>query len=392
MSNNAMKPSDIQKNNIRQILKYFQVHHQATITEVALVLGVTRRTISKAFEKLLDCNLIVSLGKKDSPSQGGKRPELYGFNVDYQFLNILVNWNTVILKITNLNLKTTVTWTSSKVQLDNIDDLLTQVKKGLKEINCEPADISGVGVSLPGTTMKPNSGLLLVCACLKDEIGKDISIPIAKLFPKNKILIFYHDGKLVTKNQAFKQKIENEKENTLVLFTDQGIAGGLIENGKMVNNIGGGFGHIKVDTTIDTLCSCGMKGCLEVAAGRKAIVRWQEENPKFKELTFEQVFSRSDLNDEPCKQFSKKMAFYFYSALTTLLECFDVNKIAISGDYGNPSREFRDDLEDYRSKNKKVMFLWNDVEITYDAEPVVEQEVKGLTLLLSEELFKKYGY
>ena len=90
MSMAATRPSDLKLNNRMQILELFKSGAVYSVADLARAVGISRQTVMKAIQFFLEKGIIVSDGKADSGSMGGKRAELFTLSGKKYLLNVLI--------------------------------------------------------------------------------------------------------------------------------------------------------------------------------------------------------------------------------------------------------------------------------------------------------------
>lgn len=170
-------------------------------------------------------------------------------------------------------------------------DMAAQVKKLCADIGITTADISGAGISAPGT-VNPETGII--------EYANNINFrdyPMKKIFseltgiPEEKIAIG-NDANLA----AYGEYVAGAGKGTksLVMITlGTGVGGGVIIDGKMITGFkfgGAELGHMVIVHN-GRKCTCGRRGCFEAYCSATALVK----------LTKEKFVSESDtLMHEMC--------------------------------------------------------------------------------------------
>ena len=95
--NKAALPKDLKRKNRKEILKVFQNSEKEdwSLAELSEKTGISRATVTKAVMSFVQKDILIYRGKGSSTEIGGKRPDVYAFNKEYQFLaymNIGIGW------------------------------------------------------------------------------------------------------------------------------------------------------------------------------------------------------------------------------------------------------------------------------------------------------------
>lgn len=83
---NGRKPKNIKHHNLRYILSIVKRHGVCTAGEISRESNLSMTTIVKTLDSLKQAGIVKSIGKGNSTSEGGKRPELFGFNERFRYV------------------------------------------------------------------------------------------------------------------------------------------------------------------------------------------------------------------------------------------------------------------------------------------------------------------
>ena len=91
MSNfySSRKPKNIRQHNQKMILSLLQLVDEISISELSEKTNLSKTTISKMFANLCHAGILLSAGKGESTSDGGKKPELFALNPEYGYTIVL---------------------------------------------------------------------------------------------------------------------------------------------------------------------------------------------------------------------------------------------------------------------------------------------------------------
>lgn len=155
-----------------------------------------------------------------------------------------------------------------------LEPLLLIIERYLESADVSPAQLLGVGMSMPGLIdIRQGQNLTYLYG---GADGKSLKYAIAQRLGKPVHLT--ND----VKNAAIaelKFGYARDKKNVLVILMDWGIGLGIIMDGKVrngTNGFSGEIGHIPFVEDGD-LCYCGKKGCLETVASGIALARLAKE-------------------------------------------------------------------------------------------------------------------
>ena len=108
LQNKAALPTDLKQRNRREILKAFQNSPKEgwTLSEISDFTGISRATVAKAIATFVKKDVLRYNGKGNSTEIGGKKPDIFSFNSEYQFLAYLnIGIGTLEMSILDLKLE-----------------------------------------------------------------------------------------------------------------------------------------------------------------------------------------------------------------------------------------------------------------------------------------------
>jgi glucokinase len=132
--------------------------------------------------------------------------------------------------------------------------------------------------------------------------------------------------------------------NTIICVTlGTGVGGGIILDGKLWRGMDGAaaeIGHMCVDPFGGVACTCGSRGCLEVFASARAIVRMtREAMPRYpdsvlqgkEDLSAQSIFAAGQQGDELALEIFRRMGVYLGIGLANLINILNPQMIVIGG-------------------------------------------------------------
>lgn len=243
---------------------------RATVSELAVAMGVARSTVGERLDRLRDHGLIREV---DSAVNGRGRPAAtFEFNpAAGVILSAHVGMTGVRLGLSDLG-ATLVTHSMVDVDLARGPDVVMDaVERGLDELLVdagETADrVHGVGAGLPGSvelsSMPVVGSAPWTSYPIADRLGKRFDAPA----------YVDQDVNLL----ALGEQVEAWPEERVLICVKVGsvIGCGIVVDGRIVtgtNGQAGEIGHTRIPGH-DALCGCGNRGCLNAVAGGAAIVR-----------------------------------------------------------------------------------------------------------------------
>ena len=110
MSPTGAKPQSLKYKNQKLVLKLFRENNNLSITEAAKKIKLSKTTVIKIFEHLIQNNLIIFKGKGVSGNKGGKKPDLYELNRLYGY--------TISVHILDTKIRLVTTDTNASIEIN----------------------------------------------------------------------------------------------------------------------------------------------------------------------------------------------------------------------------------------------------------------------------------
>lgn len=324
------------------ILRALYFSPNQSIAELSDWIGKSIPLITKAINELLDDELVKSCGLR--ASTGGRRAVHFMLNSDKHGCIVVVAMDQYAMNITAVNLANqqllptkkvmTHLWDDPDIYSKIIDSLMAVVSEFPKE------KILSIGITMPGfvdskkginSSFPPRSPLYK----LRDNIQSHFEIPT----------YLENDSAGIAIAEKHFGLIKDVKD-ALVVNLNWGVGLGMIVDGKLFkghSGFAGEFSHIPLANE-DKLCSCGKKGCLEVAAsllcameyisdaieeGQRSIL--EQTYHKHKALTLEEVLEAYQKGDQVTIIAIRKIGYMLGKGIATLIHILNPEIIIISG-------------------------------------------------------------
>ncbi|MBT0772820.1 ROK family transcriptional regulator [Kineosporia sp. J2-2] len=141
----------------------------------------------------------------------------------------------------------------------------------LRKVGLDPADVLGIGVSIPGT-VDPVAGTSLNSAIMRGWDG----VPIAPYFAalSSSPVVIENDTNAIALAELDAHL--TRYRDALIVKASTGLGAGIVAGGVLqhgARGAAGDIGHVKYRGAHDLPCRCGETGCLEAVAGGWALVR-----------------------------------------------------------------------------------------------------------------------
>lgn len=404
MGMTATRPSDLKRNNRIQILEMFKSGMVLSVADIAGRIGISRQTVMKAIQYYLEKGVIVSEGKANSGSMGGKRAELFSLPADRCLFNILISPSELLVTLFNFRGETIDACTRPGVVGLGIDEIAATIWQVcddmMKARGISLKQVFGVCVSSPGIVERDSNRLRY--NSLFPEWGKDIPITekLAAYFGQDLLIMTENVGKVC--GSAFLHETVGTARPVATVFSGWGgvvasqMVAGMILHGK--DSLIGEIGHMILAPEDDEVCGCGSRGCFErqVSADRLKgmIVRMAADYPDsplvkdgLESITIKSIFAASAEGDALGRALSAYTARFFATALRNLTLMFNPEEVIFQGDYAHIDEHFRETLfEELRS----FRYYGDDrrpFELMVDKRSILELTTLGAYTLLIDRLF-----
>lgn len=367
------KPKNIKHHNLRYILSIVKKRGVCTAGEIAKESNLSMTTIVKTLDSLKQAGIVKSIGKGNSTSEGGKRPELFAFNESFRYvlcvyfagkyavctLNDLLNNGIELRKVYYTDASDT-------------DMCLEQVCKELCSIMGEQkvteADICGISLGIDGIVDSEKKHVVYPIHNPKWKTGGYIAERFQTYFPRTENIQIENSGRLGSWNYL-KTYPELESERVIVLNSSESLtAGALLQNNAVQhggNCLIGEFAHMMIPNAKgDVECECGRRNCFEklIALERfeeyvREMIDSEEEAELYHKLCQHEIaplelIRLADQGSVSGRKALDLIIEYYLSVICNLMIASDPKYYVIGGIYVRNSEYFRRELPLRFDENK----------------------------------------
>ncbi|MBR1559983.1 MAG: ROK family protein [Clostridia bacterium] len=402
----ATRPSDLKLSNRMQILELFKSGAVYSVADIAREIGISRQTVMKAIQFFLEKGIIVSDGKADSGSMGGKRAELFTLSADRYLLNVLICPSCLYISLFNFRCETIGDYTREDIVNAPVDEIMDATiaacDRLLKRHGVAKRDLRGLCLTTSGIMERGTNRLRY--NSLFPEWGKDI--PIAE-----KLAAHYGSGVAVlTENVArvcgsgYLPVSRIRHSRGVSVFTRWGGIGAcMMTRGHMLcgkDSLIGEIGHMLINPADDEVCACGYRGCFErqvsVERLRTLAHKWAGECPDSElasdidGMTIPGMFEASAKGDPLARRLSEYAATQFAAALRNVTLTYNPTAVVFQGDYAFADEHFRATL--FKELRAFKYFAATGAEdepfvLKMDTRSIQELSTLGAYTLLIDRLF-----
>ncbi|GJJ25880.1 xylose repressor [Bacillus velezensis] len=310
-----------QKLLLNEILKNSPIS-RAKLSEMT---GLNKSTVSSQVNTLMKENLVFEIGQ--GQSSGGRRPVMLVFNkkagysvgidVGVDYINgILTDLEGTIVLDQHHHLECNSPEITKDILIEMIHHFIANMPQS-------PYGLIGIGICVPGLIDKnqkivfaPNSNWRDID--LKSFIQKKFNMPV---FIENE-----------ANAGAYGEKVfgaAKNHDNMIYASIGTGIGIGVIINNDLYRGVGGfsgEMGHMTIDFN-GPKCSCGNRGCWELYASEKALIK--SLKTKEKKVSTQDIIDLAHLNDIGTLHALQNFGFYLGIGLTNILNTFNPQAIIL---------------------------------------------------------------
>ena len=400
----ATRPSDLKRNNRVQILELFKSGMVLSVADISRKVGISRQTVMKAIQFFLEKGVLVSEGKANSGSMGGKRAELFSLPADRCLFNILICPTVIMVSLFSFRGETIDACTQEGVaglSIDAIVEAAWRVCVEMMNRNGVGLDrVYGVCISCPGIVERGDKRLRY--SSLFPEWGKDVPIAekLGARFGSDKLIAFENVGKV--SGCAYLHETAGRPLRIATVLSGGGgivashMINGIILHGK--DTLIGEIGHMILAPQDGEVCGCGCRGCFERQVSPRRLRQMIEdlageypESPLTQmapeDIDIQTIFEVSERGDGLGRRLSAYTARYFASALRNMTLMFNPEQVILQGDFAHVDAHFCevlfDELKTFRYYGEGA----RPFELLTDKRPILELTTIGAYTLLLDRLF-----
>lgn len=355
--------------NQKLVLKYLRNAGTVSVNEIAAAAHLSKMTVHKILDYYVREEVVSLAGKGASTEEGGKRPNLYAFNVNHCYI-FAVRIGADFLSTSIVNLKGAPIAPSRTVSLEDaaFDSVMRRISETFDErveendlprenciaavVACEGVVDTDRGVCITSYQYSRWGANMPVRDRLETLLPGNIPVHVDSLWrhlAHTEVFLARAEGR------------EGERRNFFLLGNSGDfISGGMVVDGQAfrgVSGFAGEVGHMIVDPRSTVRCVCGGYGCLESLVVPRMILKKARE--LFPEYPDSLIFNGSaegeveafcdigwaaDKGDALARRLLDEAAGHFAVAINNIIVVCDPGRIVLFGEYARCGEYFLKEL------------------------------------------------
>lgn len=347
--------SVIKELHTREVLSCIRHHEPISRTDVSKFTGISKSTVSRLIEDLLQLGLVMETGSLEATSK--RKPQGICINPDaYYCIGINLTRHAMRIVITTLTMQALYQVKYSICDHNTPDAFIHSISLALSQAiddsGIDKEKILGVGVGVPGIVDYQN-GVIINFASASKLRQIPLKVELEARFPYT----FYIDNESNSRALAEQQLgYAVGYSNSIFLSCWDGLGSGIVSNGVIMRgagNITGEIGHMVINPS-GKRCFCGKNGCLEAYCTAETLVEavdYSLAHGRSSSLSRENLTSRSILEafeqgDPLCCEHVYQMANLLGLGISNLIQIVNPEIIILAGNMFDESEKFFQAVED----------------------------------------------
>jgi len=332
MFDKAAGPEVLKQHNRQLVMSAIEAHTPVSRARLARYTKLSRTSISQIVDELLPTGIIRETG--ESVLTGGRPGLLLELNADaWHALGVELRDTEWVVVITNLagkicrQLNIPAEYKSPEDTFRTLGQKLAAIIKQT-EYKLLPA----VGVGVPGI-VDEEAGVII-----QSEDRGWVDVPVRRLLEKEISLRALVINRHIAGGLAESRYGAGAgKSHVIYVGVDTGVVAALIIDGQLYKGHAYGSGQIGHITAVPDgpLCSCGNRGCLELVASGRALVRLYGEKAGLSgntgSITVESICQAAMRGEKIALDCLEEMAGHLGIAIANLINIFNPNGVVIGG-------------------------------------------------------------
>lgn len=349
MSANTIKnPTSVRDLSRTEVFQVIRRERLISRSELAKSVSVSRATVSGIVADLLRIGLLEEEGEGEST--GGRRPIKLRYRPENRkAVGVVLFNNQIQAAITDME-GSLLNYLEIPLEENTPQAMLTAMKTAAEQIlhDVPLKEVLGIGVGAPGI-VDFESGVIEISVSKGWLEG---GIPVKAFLEKNLGLpVYVANRSRVAALGEQRAIVDHDVRNLVYLFLGEGIAAGIVIDGRLYLGSGSGAGEIgHVSIAPDgPLCDCGNRGCLEVYASENGFLARARELARenttsrlqtivdghLERLTIDHIIEAAHQGDPAAVLVFNEIGARIGFSVSTLINLFNPEMVVIGGPIGS---------------------------------------------------------
>jgi predicted NBD/HSP70 family sugar kinase len=370
--------------NRKHIINLLRKSDELSVSDISAQINLSKPTIMKIMKYYLDNGYIVISGKGSSTEEGGKKPNIFKFNVNGGYaMGMTITANK--LKSVLTNLKGTILSSKSVDLVTNeelesvLDKILTSYNFLISDSGIDPVKIIGLAIGIYGIT-DYHKGMVMYSPHFPSW-GKNIqfSQKLKKKIPDTTLML---EG--ISRLQVFAEKtlgVAQSEHNIVSVIAGKGLSAGIILEDELKRGhhyLMGEVGHMVINPADPMVCACGAKGCFEVMVSIERLKKliadkkhsysnsslFNGTNKDIESISIEDIFTAYNAGDGLATYAMEDIENWFAVGLSNLILIYDPQVIVLQGIFVKAGETFLSNLKK-KANNVALSTVKKDTKIRF---------------------------
>ncbi|OEF26918.1 sugar metabolism global transcriptional regulator Mlc [Vibrio rumoiensis] len=329
----------IKQVNTGRVYKLIDQFGPISRIDLSKLSGLAPASITKISRELMEGHLIHETVVQESISRGRPAVGLQTDNAGWQFLSIRLGKGYLIIALHELGGNVVADY---KVEIEETDQvalqqrILTEIEQFFASHAHVVERMTSIAVTLPAL-VNFAEGIVLQMPYFNIE---NLALGPA-IYEKTGVPVFIANDTCAWALAEMLFGQSQEVDNSLLISNHQGVAAGVILNGRLAysrNGNIGELGHIQVDPD-GMLCECGKHGCLDTVASSEAVCRKVEQALRqgqksmipVSDVSMERICEAALKGDELAKNTIEQLGKDLGKGIAIMVNIFSPEKILLGG-------------------------------------------------------------
>lgn len=407
------KPVDIKQHNQRLVITLLSSGRVFPAGDLAEIANLSKTTISKILVQLCKKGIVCSVGKGDSTTEGGKKPELFTINANLAVSLVISLYKSNKLTCAATDLCGKVLYQKDYLMPEAIayEELISLMNTGIYDaysnLGLSEKTVCALAIAYNGVVNTETGEILYPmrsASAVFRPLKKDLAEKLTNKFP---ILI---DNACHFSGYAELLFEENKEfDNLVIISCGESVNGCILTHQRFMpgnHKIAGEFGHLIIEPDSPARCYCGCNGCLEslisergvLSMGKRISVSYPFSATASRvidgSISAEDLFRAAYENDMYAKEVLHTIVKYLTILIRSISSLINVPKVIIQGMYARIGDDFLSEIR-ARLEECNKLYIHNDLEVefsSYSQKGAEEDEyacIRGASYYISKSYFEQ---